>query len=504
VKSSVTTKRDFREQVLRAAEEYRQENRLELDISRTEEVEETSSGEISNPNEELPVTYLFYELQRRYEIRERLYELTPVVLVANEVPAPHKIDESWLIRHAWIIRRVILDADFLPALDAVTTDLVGAEFALEILRGNLERQKGIVDELKQQVVLKTKQTRANFEDLEEALEKQEHATRRESSEGLFESVGEALFGGGGRDDSEGGRLRAERARMAFEQVEAERRELLSRLSAEVSALEAAVQRYSTALQEHLNRRAQMARLRLHIRDNILYYMQAIWNHEPPDQRLLRLYKIKTFWVTAPEDYQARMLEDGVEIELPEHPHIELDKPLAEIANLDRLLGYFGNYMVFPMTQSNLITSYMMADHIKGQVLVDPDEYGNYTNDELLEHVRCLYQKDPDAFSPDEIDRWTKVLEERLTNPRRDKEEVVVPTNSLYIEALPGTHPILENFKLAHRILDVQKVRADVRATELENLRAAARLVAGERDDPNVDRTIVISGETPAVMVTPDV
>ena len=51
----------------------------------------------------------------------------------------------------------------------------------------------------------------------------------------------------------------------------------------------------------------------------------------------------------------------------------------------------------------------------------------------------------------------------------------MPSNSLYIEALPGTHPLLEDFKLIHRALDVKKAQAEVRHAELENLRLAARL-----------------------------
>ena len=42
---------------------------------------------ITNSNQELPVTYLFYELERRVGISEKLHRVTPVILVANEVPA---------------------------------------------------------------------------------------------------------------------------------------------------------------------------------------------------------------------------------------------------------------------------------------------------------------------------------------------------------------------------------------------------------------------------------
>ncbi len=68
---------------------------------------------------------------------------------------------------------------------------------------------------------------------------------------------------------------------------------------------------------------------------------------------------------------------------------------------------------------------------------------------------------------------------------------IVPTNSLYIECLVGTHPLLEDFKLIHRALDVKKVQAEVRRAELENIRLAARALEGEREDPDIEKKIVV-------------
>ena len=57
------------------------------------------------------------------------------------------------------------------------------------------------------------------------------------------------------------------------------------------ALQAAVDKLSAAVREHYDKVAEIDRLRVHVKDNILYYMQAIWSHEPPDQRFFRLYNI---------------------------------------------------------------------------------------------------------------------------------------------------------------------------------------------------------------------
>ena len=93
------------------------------------------------------------------------------------------------------------------------------------------------------------------------------------------------------------------------------------------------------------------------------------------------------------------------------------------------------------------------------------------------------------------------MRELLADPLRNGDEVILPTGSLYIEALPGTNPLLEDFKLKHRSLDVYKVQAEVRKMELENLRYAARLLNEEREDPDIEKKILIEGSGVDVDVT---
>jgi len=47
------------------------------------------------------------------------------------------------------------------------------------------------------------------------------------------------------------------------------------------------------------------------------------------------------------------------------------------------------------------------------------------------------------------------------------------------------------------------VQAEVREAELENIRLTARLLSGEREDPDIDRKIVIEGGEPGVVVPGD-
>jgi hypothetical protein len=75
--------------------------------------------------------------------------------------------------------------------------------------------------------------------------------------------------------------------------------------------------------------------------------------------------------------------------------------------------------------------------------------------------------------------------------RQTPEMVIVPSDALYIEALPGTHPLLEDFKLIHRAIDVKRAQAEARKAELENLRLAARVSQQRLGDPDVDKLVLV-------------
>src|SRR5262249_13507913 len=100
------------------------------------------------------------------------------------------------------------------------------------------------------------------------------------------------------------------------------------------------------------------------------------------------------------------------------------------------------------------------------------------------------------------------LKAYIAQVRRGTDEIIVPTGQLFIEALPGSHPLLEDFKLLHRFEDVRKVRAEVRHSELENLRLASRLASAQDshaellEDPDIERKVVIEGSS-AVVVDPN-
>ncbi len=529
-KSSDDMKKSFHEAVFKSAQEFKQERTTEVNTEETQAFESIETSEIANPNDEIAVTFLFYELQRRYRIYERLYRVQPVVLIAQEFPQPQDIDQAWLVRHDWILRRAILDDSFLPTIDTLA-QTSGDEIAIAEMQVNVNQQRCIVQELRQELAIASQQATTLRALMDQAVYQRSGASDTGilgSVENLagdvvgasaVGSIAEWLLGGDPAQNNSNRQALQERA----DQV----RDLMFRLEREVTALNALTETYTKALRDHDNHLTEIARLIGHVIDNAMYYMQAIWTHEPPDQRYFRLHN-----VPVPDlSHQSRHFHVGFDNAMPTTlapAHLSLTrfgghdakvypiesvtkftdeiqfKPLSQVANLDNLLGFKGNYMVFPLNESNPLTDFMMdpyVDRATGQ-LVDPSDPVNWSIDEFTEYVCCLKEKLPDDEFQQLLPQLQKTYQFILANPTRNDDVLVVPTNSLFIVALPDSHTLLEQFKLYHRMIDAMKAAGEARGGELENLRRTARLLAGEREDPNIDQRVLIQGEVPGVVVPP--
>lgn len=504
-KNSSQIKKEFRQAVVKSAQEYKNENRVEISSSLEEEFEEMETGEIGNPNDEIPVTYLFYELQRRYEISEKIKKITPVIFIANDVPRPDEIDEVWLLSHDWILRRVILDDSYLMALDYLSDRFVGDETSLQTLRENYETQRSVVEKVTQAIESHSGVLNEYRSKMEYAIDNYASA-QNDGGGGLFAGIGSFLFGDGG-NNSETYRIRMEAAKEAFQRAERENTRLRSQLTQEITALESAATKYNDALARHHNYHLHIKKLRSHVKENILYYMQAIWDHEPSDQRYFRLYDKEALV----PDFDAIIEKnnsnnDALEVIIIGNAFKAFNKKIIEIADIDNPLGYKGNYAIYPLKKSNTLTTYMMQDYVtihEVAELSDPDESANMTIDQIRKMIRCEAQKRPEGLKDKVKEYYRDLLIKKLKNPTPEKEEITAPTDSLYIEALPGSHPILEDFKLVHRAVDVKKAQAEVRHDELENIRYASRIKIGDYDDPDIEQKIMVEGQEAAINVNPN-
>ena len=543
-KDSASTKKTFKENVKKSAQEYKNDHKTEIKIQTKEQFEETTSAEITNTNDEITVTYLFYELQRRYEINEKLHKISPVILVANEIPAPHKIDSPWLLSHKWLLEKVLLDDQFRPALNYLTDSFVSRELSLLTLRGNMEMQAKVVQKITEQISVKKLVISQALNDVNlRAKFYADEITRTNSGDstdiakgvaagaalGTLNPVGGPLVGGiiGGAAgyyfgddedqdelDDESARLREQHAKETFQRLQDEAEQLRGQLQNELTTLSDATDKYVSEMKIHFQQQLAIDALRIHIKQNILYYMQSIWAHESFQQRFLRLcdleipveFNIETIpgSSTEVEGSLPGSSSDKIIIGVQATSEIIAKKrTLSELTNFN-LLGFFGNYMIFPLNSDHSITDFMVQDYIKGNSVEDPDILGNYTTQEILDLIRCRYQNNPTEFT-DEVKKEFKDLLKQSIESSSDNQ-IIVPTGSLYIDTLPGSHSNLEPFKKKHRAIDVKKAQADVRTKEIENIRNVIRILKGDLNDPDIEKQIVISGNKvmPVVDVSGDV
>ncbi len=524
---SSSRKQDFREAVLKAAQEYKQERSLEVKTTDELTSESTTSGELTNPNNELTVTYLLYELERQYRISERIHRVTPVVLVAQDVPAPHEITESWLLTHEWILHRVLLDDSLAVALDYLTDAFAGEELSVSVKKANWEMQVGLVKDLEGSVK-GFKTSRDELRDMLINIDKDRSMSEIERKRIIGKAarlgyrLSELREAGETADelkvDMEEQAVIKKAVESRLDYLEDKLKESQERLVSVEETLNQATKAYTGALESQTNRRVAIDQLRIHIKQNILYYMQAIWDHEPPDQRFFRLYHIDVDLPEAPER-TCTLRRATEEEEASGIPLVERDgklyiiencepptlpapgsnkKRLVEIADLDRPLGYKGNYMIFPLKTCLYLTDFMMRDYFDDYFGVrDPDLAANFSVEELIQYTEELMRDETEKLTKEQREALQRMVMTKLRQPRRDSDLVVVPTGELFMEALLGEHTLLENFKLKHRAVDAAKARAEWRGTELENLRRAARLLQEEPnlEDPDVDKKIVVEGDS---------
>lgn len=522
---SAQTKREFHESVVKSAQEYRNEHRLEITTEESREDETTSYREIRNPNDELTVTYLFYELQRRYLVDEALHKVTPVILVANDVPGPHEIDQAWILRNDWIIKRTILDDSFLPALDYLSANYAGEELTLQVLELAVEQQKTVVDRISQQVQAANVALNAATLGLEKAetqeVQDLQAAETMSIVKGIFDPLGITGKSGDGNSD----RARVDFAKEALNRAQAKVDQLVSNLKGETTALQVAIDKYTKAATEHFSMLADIDRLRVHVKDNIIYYMQAIWTYEPADQRYFRLYNVEVpvfahnTNVNFSQTLGLGQIDNSrvpIGVTFPSPTLLSPRMKLHQVADIENLIGFKGNYMIFPMVNFNYMTWFMMQDYLHidettGVTAQDPDPLAGLSINQMKDAMATVYAADPNSFEAKvtvTLSDGTTVtvtkqqifqeIMHRLLSTQTP-EMVIVPSNSLYIEALPGTHPLLEDFKLIHRAIDVKKVQAEARHAELENLRLAARLSNSELGDPDIEKVVVVgSGQNVTV------
>ncbi|MGH9870393.1 MAG: hypothetical protein ACREAA_19845 [Candidatus Polarisedimenticolia bacterium] len=117
--SSRDTKSTLNETMAKTASRMRQETKIVVSTEVEETTELSRESEISNPNDEVAVTYIYSRLQRQYEIHTELAEANACVFVAERIPLPSEITGRWIRGHDTILARALLDESYRKDLEVI-------------------------------------------------------------------------------------------------------------------------------------------------------------------------------------------------------------------------------------------------------------------------------------------------------------------------------------------------------------------------------------------------
>jgi len=450
--ASKTTQKRMTESVRKGSAKYNEKR--EVKIRELTEVEDVQevSTEIENTNAEITANYFYYQLLRQYRVTVDLHDLRPILLRTRDVPSPAEIDDHFISTYMHILLH------HLP--NQLSVDAQENAERLGMLAKTLIRRKADMDQRAAEL--------------------------------------EVLRGTGlSADTAEANREREERRSKERELYEAR-------------------QAYTEVEEEYTKASTRMNRVITHIRENICYYMQFIWQESPKvDQdQILREeefggYKLpmitrglirqgyygneEIFNYTGPS---YTLLESVLDNLIPgaelcsqlvyqvenERLSAEKEQKLAhthitpitvEVKNAKLANGRPVGENDFEVDYGRGVITFVMSLDRNSNPTISYETYEDLANTTLFQYLSYYYPEDSDAELKEKI--CGMAFPRDPANPDPENPEPVlssatvqVAQDALVVETMPGQVPLLEGFQMAHRMLDVQK-------SCLENVHLAERI-----------------------------
>ena len=497
---SKNTSSNLSETMQKSASKIRRETKVTVSTESEETFEREQFSEISNPNNEMAITYEYLKLQQQYEVFTYLAEVQSVIFVAEYLPPPSEIGKDWVRKHDWIIAKVLKDESHRQTLNDLIQDVDEKDLLEDVSGDPFEDMIGVASE-----------KFASFEPNTGAQ-------------------------GGGLTVPD---IYAEPQRIYREHLKEE------------------------AARKRANNIRDIKRNRLydHIRGNILHYCQAIWSHEDPEQRILRYKKenrrVPIEWraplaiqqigqqiqytptgkdaplwelvdPTGPLGYMGNYAVFGLrplpEQELPDELNrggiiIDIDRYFKNIS-LDTLMSRLReDYVDDDGTLLDpALTSFIRQT--EKEVYINPGaEEKVYKDRNMLKTLSDSKVMDFLSYLPrlwDElVDGNGDVMRDENINPINPKQlpyqitpeewgeylyhkngtrRFLVDSNNLYLNIHTGDGAALEPFKRAHRYLDVLKAQEELGSMKLKNERRAEHMSHKKEYDPDIEKVIIVGDE----------
>jgi len=503
---SKETSSSLSEAMRKTAEKIRRDTKVTISTESEQTVETEQFSEIKNPNHEIAITYEYHKLQHQYEVFTRLAEMQMVVFVAEDLPTPEQLYDSRVIEglirtYDWIFAKVLKDESYRETLNEISQN----DYQTEDL-DTAGKLTGMLDTAKSE----------------------------------FAKFHPETGGQGGLSLPD---IYSEPQRIYQEEIRAreERR------------------------RANMVRKHKFDRLSTHIRQNLLYYFQAIWAHEPPDQRLLR-YKKEGRRVPIEWRGTIALFQN---VGAPSSPNLSDFTPTGREAELWEIIdptgpiGYIGNYAVFglkpladhrEMSQTSLVGRryddwVIPGVEQQGELVIGVNEvlgelaspYTDPVTGLLKDPAWDLFQREAQKrtglfgrvrqLTDEEVYDFISYLprlayqlldgngdvmrgaNDELKRPishdewgeylyrKNNTRRFLVDSNNVYLNIRASGGAALEPFKRAHRYLDVLRAAEELRGERLKNIRRANLAASEHAFDPDIQKVVIVGDGTAAMAAT---
>ena len=285
--SSKETKSQLNEKMEKTSQRMKNDVKIVVSNEFQSTSEYDRSTEISNPNDDIAITYIYSKLQQQYELITFLNEVTNVVFVPEALPNIQDITKEWIRRYDWILAKNLLDDSFQADLTAILNDNEDDDDYLADFDKNHFRDISV--------------------NAKDALPDYTSFKPGGAAVDLFQAQNEIYL----------------------------------RQLDKIRAIK----------ERRINADKSFHRFKDHLQANILHYMRTIWLAEDKDQRLLRYNErlVPTKWVFVPSHSPDQAAESGpfAGSFVPDFGAVSLRR-LSSIIEPTGPIGFAGNCLVFLM------------------------------------------------------------------------------------------------------------------------------------------------------------
>jgi hypothetical protein len=121
-RTSKQTKTNLNEMMEKTASRMKRDTKVSFSTEGETTFEQVGSAELTNPNDEVAITYLYHRLQQRFWVSTQIDEVNSVVFVPEPIPNFWEIDESWIREHGETIAAALLDPSFGGTVAAIRAE----------------------------------------------------------------------------------------------------------------------------------------------------------------------------------------------------------------------------------------------------------------------------------------------------------------------------------------------------------------------------------------------